>query len=56
METLKEILVGIPWFAWIAIVAILGGITSGIIKMILRHSERMEMIERGINPGPPDED
>lgn len=54
METFKEVLTSIPWFAWVAIVAIIGGITSGIIKMILRHSERMEMIERGIDPGPPD--
>lgn len=39
-----------PWFAWVAIVAILSGFFSGAIKMWLTHRERIEMIRQGINP------
>ena len=36
----------IPWFAWIPIVAILGGIAMGIVKMVIEHREKMETIRR----------
>ncbi len=34
----------------VAIVAIAGGITLAIVKLIIRHRERMAKIERGIDP------
>jgi hypothetical protein len=43
-------LVGFPWFAWIAIVAIICGSISQIITQCHRHFERMEMIRHGMNP------
>lgn len=40
----------------VPIVAIIVGGISGVLKMILRHQERMEMIRQGIHPDyPPDE-
>ena len=51
-DTLVLILVfGIP------IVAILCGSTTAIVKMVIRHRERMRMIEQGIHPDlPPEEE
>lgn len=43
----------IPWFAWVAMLAIAGGMVSGIVKMIIVHRERMAMIHRGIDPDAP---
>jgi hypothetical protein len=44
----------IPWFAWIPIIAIVGGIGSGtittLVKLSQTHRERMEMIRRGMHP------
>ncbi len=44
----------IPWFAWIPIVAIVGGIVrstiTGIVKSTYQHRERMEMIRMGMHP------
>ncbi len=37
----------------IPIVAIVGGLTVAIVKMLTRHNERMAMIERGIHPDYP---
>lgn len=37
----------------IPIVAIIGGLTVVIVKMLTRHSERMAMIDRGIHPDYP---
>ncbi|QEH38381.1 hypothetical protein OJF2_69820 [Aquisphaera giovannonii] len=45
-----QFLIGIPWFAWIAIVAIICGSISGIIAQCQRHFERMEMIRQGMDP------
>jgi hypothetical protein len=51
---------GIPWFAWIAIIAIVMGGIGQILRQRNKHVERMEMIRQGINPdsaksvGPPD--
>ena len=41
---------GMPWFGWVAIVAIVSGCITGIVKMRYQHAERMEMIRHGINP------
>jgi hypothetical protein len=44
----------IPWFAWIPIVAIAGGVISNTVicvtKSTYRHRERMAMIQMGMNP------
>jgi hypothetical protein len=45
-----QFLMGIPWFAWIAIVGIICGSISQIIGQCQRHFERMEMIRQGMNP------
>jgi hypothetical protein len=39
-----------PWYAWIAIVAIISGTISGMLKMLITHKERMTMIQHGMNP------
>ncbi len=55
MEVMSSVLTSIPWFAWIAIVAIVSGTVSKSIAMSHRHRERMAMIQMGMNPdGPPD--
>lgn len=43
----------IPWYAWVAIVGIVSGSVSGIVKMLIDHRERMAMIDRGMNPDDP---
>jgi hypothetical protein len=49
-----EHFLAIPWFAWIPIVAIVGGVTSSTIitvaRMTYRHRERMAMIQMGMHP------
>ena len=45
-----SILLSIPWYAWIPIVAIVGGIIVQVVKLWHRHAERMAMIEAGMNP------
>ena len=45
-----EILRSLPWYAWIAIVAIISQAMVSIFKLIHRHDERMEMIKQGSDP------
>jgi|WetSurMetagenome_2_1015567.scaffolds.fasta_scaffold1399083_1 hypothetical protein len=40
----------------IPIVAITGGITLAIVKLLIRHHERITMIQHGIHPDYPPED
>jgi hypothetical protein len=40
----------LPWFAWIAIVAIVSGCVTGIITTLIQHRERMAMIQMGMHP------
>ncbi len=54
MDTIADILRGIPWFAWVAIVAILAGMSKSVIHMTQRHEQRMEMIKRGMDPSAKD--
>jgi hypothetical protein len=55
METANSVLVSIPWFAWIAIVAIVSETVRKVICTSHRHRERMAMIQMGMNPdAPPD--
>lgn len=35
----------IPWYAWVAIVAIGGGTATSITKLVVTHRERMAQIE-----------
>ena len=41
---------GIPWIAWILMVALACSSFSGIMKMRYKHLERIEMIRQGMNP------
>jgi hypothetical protein len=50
MESAVPILATLPWFAWIAIVAILSGTVGGILKTLIIHRERMAMIRQGLHP------
>lgn len=45
-----HLLTSLPWFAWIAIVAIICGCIKGLAAMRYRHLERIEMIRQGMNP------
>ncbi len=47
---LAQILGALPWFAWVAIVAIVFGCLSGIIQGARTHRERLEMIRQGMHP------
>jgi hypothetical protein len=53
MSDTFRLLTSIPWFAWIAIVAIISGCVSGVVKMRYQHLERLEMIRQGMNPDAP---
>jgi hypothetical protein len=52
-----HLLMGIPWFAWIPLSAIVLGITAGMITKVVesshRHRERMAMIRAGMHPDAP---
>jgi phosphatidylserine synthase len=55
MTSIVSILNALPWFAWIAIVAIVCGSIDGAVKRSIKHRERMAMIHHGINPDTPTE-
>jgi hypothetical protein len=50
MTSAVSVLNAMPWFAWIAIVAIVCGTIGDLLKRSIRHRERMAMIQQGINP------
>ena len=50
MSSVVSVLNTLPWFAWIAIVAITCGTIDGIFKRSVKHRERMAMIQHGMNP------
>ena len=50
MNGLHLVLDTLPWYAWIAIVAILGGAATRITLMIFKHREEMERIKFGDSP------
>ena len=52
MTEIWKLLLSIPWYGWIPIVAILCGSIIAVVRMIIRHRERMAMIRQGIDPGP----
>lgn len=41
-----------PWYAIVAIVAIVCGAVTQIVSMTHKHRERLEMIRHGMNPDP----
>lgn len=45
-----EIIEALPWYAWVAIVAVIGGSISSTIVRWMSHRERMEMIRHGMHP------
>ena len=45
-----QFLMGIPWFGWVAIVAILCGSVNRLVAQCQRHFERMAMIRQGMHP------
>ena len=51
MDSLTQVLHALPWFAWIAIAAIIGATVRRVVKMSQLHRERMEMIRQGLDPG-----
>jgi hypothetical protein len=53
MSSAVSILNSLPWFAWIAIVAIVCGSISDMVKRSIRHRERMAMIQHGMHPDSP---
>lgn len=53
MDEILDILRTLPWFAWIAIVGILCGTISSVLKMKIQHQERMAMIQQGMHPDYP---
>jgi hypothetical protein len=55
MTSVVTILNALPWFAWIAIVAIMCGTIDDLLKRSIKHRERMAMIRQGINPDAPTE-
>ena len=50
MEELANVLDKLPWFAWVAIVAIIGSSISSVFIARFRHAERMAMIANGLDP------
>jgi hypothetical protein len=52
-EAFWNFLSRIPWYAWIAIVVLVGGIIRQLVSMSHKHAERMEMIRQGMDPRDP---
>ena len=52
---MQSLLQWIPWYGWVAIVAIVCGCLSGIVKSIHRHEQRMAMIKKGMDPSSMDD-
>jgi hypothetical protein len=50
MTEVTSFLTVIPWYAWIAIVAIVCGSATDMLKRRYRHLERLEMIRQGMHP------
>jgi hypothetical protein len=50
VDKLWDILTGIPWYAWIALIAVGGGVINSMLRGMHRHDERMAMIKQGMDP------
>jgi len=58
MANLLEALTDLGTVAWVMIMIVAVVIVQGVvvvIKMYIKHRERMAMIEKGMHPGPPEE-
>ncbi len=53
VEVGGDVAYSMPWFAWIALVAIGCSTLSVVVKMIIMHRERMAMIRGGLDPDAP---
>jgi hypothetical protein len=50
VHELSNAICQIPWYAWIAIVAIVSGGVTQMLRQRYKHLERMEMIRQGLDP------
>lgn len=50
MEAVWNSIGHIPWYGWIGIVVLVGGIIRSVTAMNHRHKERIEMIRQGMDP------
>ncbi|QDV91712.1 hypothetical protein RAS2_28160 [Phycisphaerae bacterium RAS2] len=50
MNGIQQILSAMPWYAWIAVIVLVGGIIRQVVSMSHKHRERMEMIRQGMDP------
>jgi hypothetical protein len=49
-DSVWTVMARIPWWAWIPIIAIIGGTVRSIFSINHKHKERMEMIRNGMDP------
>ena len=50
MDRVLDFLNELPWYAWVAIVAIAGSTVVQIVRLSHRHDERMALIKQGRDP------
>ena len=50
MEQLASSVASMPWFGWVAIVAVVCGTITKVVSMSHEHFERMAMIQQGLDP------
>ncbi len=48
---MNAILSSIPWYGWVAIVAIVSCALTAIVRASYQHQQRMAMISQGMDPG-----
>ncbi len=54
MESVVDLIRSFGFFGWILIIVVVGTLTQGVVtvvRMRIKHAERMAMIERGDDPG-----
>ena len=54
MESVVDLIRSFGFFGWILIIVVVGTITRGVVtvvRMRIKHAERMAMIEQGQDPG-----
>ncbi|MHC5064346.1 MAG: hypothetical protein ACYTG5_10275 [Planctomycetota bacterium] len=51
MDSVWESISRLPWYAWVAIVAIVCGTINAMMRRSHAHTERMAMIKQGMDPG-----
>ena len=53
VEVARSLLNALPWFAWVALAAIVCGGATSMVQAIATHRERMAMIRCGMDPDAP---